>query len=118
MIDSSSTLIYLDTNAYSRPFDDQTQADIQAEVNAFLDIIAEVKTGKLLLLGSDILDFEVHNVLKVEKRTKIKDYLSLCHQHVENSEDALNLGKQIQADCHIRTRDALHIASAIIGQAR
>lgn len=63
MIESNSTLIYLDTNAYSRPFDDQTETIIQAEANAFLEIIAEVKSGKLLLLGSDILDFEVHNVL-------------------------------------------------------
>ena len=118
MVDSNATLVYLDTNAYSRPFDDQTQADIQAEANAFLEIIAEVKNGKLLLLGSDILDFEVHNVLNEEKRTWIEDYLSLCHKHSENSEDLLNLGKQIQSDCHLRARDALHIASAIIGQAR
>ena len=118
MIDNNSTLICLDTNVYSRPFDDQTQADIQAEANAFLEIIAEVKNGKLLLLGSDILDFEVHNVLNAEKRTKIEDYLLLCSKHIESSEDLLNLGKQIQNDCHVRARDALHIASAIIGQAR
>ena len=118
MIDNNPTLICLDTNAYSRPFDDQTNMNIQAEANAFLEIIAEVKTGKLLLLGSDILDFEVHNVLNEEKSTKIKDYLSLCFQHVENSADVLNLGKQVESNCHIRARDALHIASAIIGQAR
>lgn len=118
MIEDDLTLICLDTNAYSRPFDDQTNTDIQAEANAFLEIIAEVKNGNLLLLGSDILDFEVHNVLNLEKRTKIEDYLLLCSQHVENSDDVLNLGKQIQNDCHIQARDALHIASAIIGQAR
>ena len=118
MIDHSSTLIYLDTNAYSRPFDDQTRTDIQAEANAFLEIIAEVKSGKLLLLSSDILHFEVHNVLNVEKRTKIEDHLLLCVEHIENSEDVLNLGKQVQDGCHLRARDALHIASAIIGQAR
>jgi hypothetical protein len=60
----NSTLIYLDTNSYSRPFDDQTQTDIQAEANAFLEIIAEVKGGKLLLLGSDILDFEVYKQVR------------------------------------------------------
>lgn len=118
MIDTNPTLIYMDTNVYSRPFDDQTLTDIQAEADAFLQIIADVKNGELLLLGSDILDFEVHNVLNEEKRTKIKDYLSLSRKHTENSEEILNLGKQIQNDCHIRARDALHIASAIIGQAR
>jgi hypothetical protein len=118
MIDNNATLIYLDTNAYSRPFDDQTQTDIQAEANAFLDIIAEVKSGKLLLLGSDILEFEVHNVFNEEKRSKIENYLSLCRTQIENSADLLSLGKQISYDCGIKGRDALHIASAIIGQAR
>lgn len=118
MAGGNSTLIYLDTNSYSRPFDDQTRTDIREEANAFLEIIAEVKTGKLILLGSDILDFEVHNVFNEEKRTKIEDHLSLCDRHMESSKEVLNLGKQIQNDCHIRARDALHIASAIIGHAR
>ena len=108
----------MDTNVYSRPFDDQTRSDIEAEANAFLEIIREVKSGRLALLGSDILEFEVHNVLNAEKRTKIEDYLLLCIEHLANSEEVLTLGKQIETDCHIRARDALHIASAIIGQAR
>lgn len=111
-------LIYFDTNAYSRPFDDQTQTEIQAEANAFLEIIAEVRSGNLSILGSDILDFVVNNVLSMEKRTKIDDYLSLCSKHIENSEEVLNLGKRIRNDCRIRARDALHVASAILGQAR
>jgi len=115
---SDVTLIYLDTNVYSRPFDDQTQAHIPDEANAFLEIILEVKAGKLALLGSDILDFEVQRILSEEKRAKIEDYLGLCSQHLESSEEILHLGQRIQNDCHIRGRDALHIASAIIGQAR
>lgn len=118
MTDKMVTLIYLDTNVYSRPFDDQMQTYIQEEANAFLEIIAEVKAGKLALIRSDILEFEVQNVLSEEKRTKIEDYLQLCSEYIENSEEVLNLGQRIQTDCHIRARDALHIASAIIGQAR
>lgn len=118
MADIDVTLIYLDTNVYSRPFDEQTQADIQAEANAFLEIIAEVQAKRLSLLGSDILDFEVHNILSEEKRAKVKDYLGMRDKHIANSEEVVNLGKRIQSDCHTRARDALHIASAIIGQAR
>src|SRR5687768_17332413 len=104
LTDSTSTMLYLDTNVYSRSFDDQTQTDIQEEANAFLEIIGEIKSGKFTLLGSDILDFEVHNILNVEKRAKIKDYLELCDTHLESSEDVLELGKRIQSDCHIRAR--------------
>ena len=112
------TLIYLDTNVYSRPFDDQTRSDIQEEANAFLRIISEVKANKLTLLCSDILTFEIQNILSEEKRTKIEDYLDLCVEHIESSDEVLNVGKRIQNDCPVRARDALHIASAILGQAR
>jgi len=113
-----ATLIYLDTNVYSRPFDDQTQPDIQAEANAFLEIVAAVKNQQLIVLGSDILAFEVYNILSEEKRSKVQDYLGLCTRQIENSEEVLNLGRQIQSNCEIRARDALHIAAAILGQAR
>ncbi|PYP82452.1 MAG: hypothetical protein DMF61_26410 [Blastocatellia bacterium AA13] len=118
MTDTEARLIYLDTNVYSRPFDDQTPNDIQAEANAFLEIIADVQAKRLALLGSDILDFEVQNILSEEKRAKVKDYLGMRNKHIENSDEVMNLGKGIQNNCHIRARDALHIASAIIGQAR
>lgn len=118
MPEPGSTLIYLDTNVYARPFDDQTQIQIQEEANAFLEIIAEVESEKLILLGSDILDFEVHNVLSEEKRTKIESYISLCAAHIGSTEEVLDIGKSIESNCAVRARDALHIASAIIGQAR
>ena len=64
------------------------------------------------------MEFEIENVLDTEKRDFIKDYLDLCTEHCESSEDVLNLGKRIQNECQIRARDALHIASAILGGAR
>jgi predicted nucleic acid-binding protein len=118
MPDGAPTLIYLDTNVYTRPFDDQTQSDIQEEANAFVEIIADVEAKRFSLISSDILRFEVFNILGEEKGAKVKDYLAMCNRMVESSEEVLVLGKRVQSDCHIRARDALHIASAIIGQAR
>ena len=118
MSDQDSTLIYFDTNMYSRPFDDQTQPNIAKETNAFFDIVAEVKANRLALLCSDILDYEADNILSEEKRTKVEDFLVLCSEHVESTDDVLDLGKQVQNSCQIRARDALHVASAILGKAR
>lgn len=118
MSNNDSTLIYLDTNVYSRPFDDQTQPDIQADANAFLEIVPQIEANQLTLLCSDILTFEVENILSEEKRTKVEDYLELCTQHIESSEEVLELGKRIQSQCQIRARDALHVASAILGGGR
>ncbi len=39
-------------------------------------------------------------------------------KHIDSSEEVANLGKRIQSQCRIRARDALHVASAIVGQAR
>lgn len=114
----SSILIYLDTNVYSRPFDDQTQPDIQEEANAFLEIVGAIEAGKLSLLCSDILMFEVSNILSEEKRVKVEDYLSLCTEHIDSSEAVLRLGKRIESNCRVRPRDALHVASAILGEVR
>ena len=118
MKNNQVTLIYLDTNVYSRPFDDQTRTDVQEEANAFLEIIAEVEAGNLTLLTSDILEFEVQNIISEEKRANVKDYLALSNKQIASSDELVNLGKRIQNECHIRARDALHIASAILGLAR
>ncbi len=112
------TLIYLDTNVYARPFDDQTQTAIQAEANAFQIIVTAVKAQKLRLLGSDILAFEAAQVLSEDKRAKIEKLVELCAEHVAQSDEVLNLGKLIESRCRIRARDALHVASAILGGAR
>ncbi len=111
-------LIYLDTNVYSRPFDNQNKPEIRSEADAFMDIVSEIKSEKFTVLCSDILMFEVYNILSEDKRSKVKLYLGLCSQHIDNSDKILNLGQQIGDRCQIRARDALHIASAIIGGAR
>lgn len=111
-------IIYCDTNVYSRPFDDQTRSTIQEESNAFLEIISRIRSGELQLLCSDILKFEVANILGEGKRSRVRSYLDLCSERVANTEDVLDLGRRIQKNCHVRSRDALHVASAITGRAR
>jgi hypothetical protein len=111
-------LIYLDTNVYARPFDDQTQPDIQQEANAFLMIIRQIELSKLALLCSDILSFEVSNIIDVEKRAQVQSYSTLCSHNIGSSEHVLSVGKTLQRECDIRGRDALHVASAILGGAR
>ena len=71
----TNLLIYLDTNVYARPFDDQTRVTIQAEADALISIIDAVKVGQLRLLSSDILLIEVHQILNEEKRTNVMEYI-------------------------------------------
>ena len=115
---NQTLLIYPDTNVYARPFVDQTQPIIQAEADAFLTIIDAIKAQKLQILKSDMLLFEVYNILSEEKRSKVLEYVKFCTHHIESSGKVLELGKQIQQQCSLRARDALHIASAMLGNAR
>jgi predicted nucleic acid-binding protein len=83
-----------------------------------LTIIEAVNSKRLELLSSDILLFEVHNILNEDKRAKVLQYIELCTHHIESGDQVLGLGKQIQQQCFTRARDALHIASAMHGKAR
>jgi len=115
---SEAPLVYLDTNVYSRPFDDQEHSAIREESDAFLWLISEVRGERLKLVSSDILLFEIANIFGEEKRTKIKPYLELCSAHIESADEILELGKTIQDKCRLKARDALHVSSAILGAAR
>ncbi len=57
-------------------FDDQTRPDIKEEADAFFEIIQAVKSKRVTLLSSDILMFEVSNILNDDKRAEVEDYLS------------------------------------------
>lgn len=110
-------IIYLDTNVYCRPFDNQEQERIKEETDAFEEILEMAKNGKLYLLSSDILKYEISNILSPHKKMEVERYLSLCKKIVEEKEETLNLGIVIRDRCGIKDRDALHIASAILGGA-
>ncbi|MEK6590982.1 MAG: PIN domain-containing protein [Nitrospinota bacterium] len=109
--------ICLDTNVYCRPFDDQSQKKIQEETDAFEEILEATKEGKLFLLSSDILVYEVSNILSFNIKTEVVKYLSLCKNRVEEGKDIKDLAIVIRDRCSIKDRDALHLASAIIGKA-
>ncbi|RKZ93568.1 MAG: hypothetical protein DRR19_00620 [Candidatus Parabeggiatoa sp. nov. 1] len=44
--------------------------------------------------------------------------MTLSSYHVDSSDEILKLGQQLETPCQIKARDALHVASAIIGNAR
>jgi hypothetical protein len=50
--------IYLDTSVLNRPFDNQTQARIHLETEAFLTVLDWVIAGRFSLINSAVLIFE------------------------------------------------------------
>ncbi len=105
--------VYLDLNVYSRPFDDQTQEKIYKETEAIAVIWDYVKIGVIQLVSSDILIFEVNNILSESKSSKVIAYIKLRSKHVEQSEQIKKMAEAIHDNCKIKPRDALHLGSAV-----
>ncbi len=60
--------IYLDTNVWCRPFDEQSQIRIKEESEAFFQILHELDAGRLIIVGSVVLEDEVIRIKDKEKR--------------------------------------------------
>lgn len=109
--------IYLDTSVYGRPFDDQSQERIRKEAEAFVDIFAEVVKGAMTLIGSDILKLEVRRNPDVLERERIEAYFIYCDKMISQSEAVLKVAQELRK-ITTGVRDAIHIASAAIGNAQ
>ncbi len=108
--------IYFDLNVYSRPFDNQSNAKVRQETEAVQSIWEQFKKGGMRLISSDILYFELNNILSASKRSKVADYVKLCDDHVDQNEEILKIALEIEARCKIKPRDALHLASAVYAE--
>jgi predicted nucleic acid-binding protein len=110
-------LVYLDTNVYCRPFDDQSQERIRREATAFVELIELVQEGELDFLNSEILEFEIGRIGDRERLARVQSYLNLCLVQLKGSEEQLELAKELERECNLKGRDALHIAAACLGRA-
>ena len=84
-------LIYLDTNVYCRPFDDQSQERIRREATAFVELIELVQERKLDFLNSEILEFEIGRIEDQERLARVRSYLDLCSVKLRGSEEQRNM---------------------------
>jgi len=101
---------------FNRPFDDQSYIRIRLETEAKLFIQDKIKTKKLELIWSYILEFEnFHNPHEERKATIIK-WKRLAFVDIEQSPGLLNHAKKF-IKLGIKSKDALHVASALIAKA-
>ncbi len=110
-------IIYLDTNVYCRPFDNQLQERIKWEADAFVTITIQVKEQSVKCLSSDILRLEVELIKNPGKKSEVKKYIQICSGHIEETEQIAVLAEEMATKCKLRGRDALHLASALLAHA-
>lgn len=108
--------IYLDNCVFNRPFDDQSHLRVRLETEAKLYIQAKIKQGELRLIWSYILEFEnTHNPFHARKFA-ISQWKNLASVLVPESGELLAIAQELSAK-GIKPKDALHVASAINGEA-
>jgi predicted nucleic acid-binding protein len=111
-----SVRIYLNTSALNRPFDDLSSERVRLEAEAVAAILAAVEAGKVELVGSEYLDFEIAQTPDRERCDRVRTLLGSVRARVV-------ISARVAARAHALERfgfrglDALHIAAAEAGQA-
>ena len=111
-----SNRIYLDTNIYFSPFDDQRQERIQRETDAIIALFGLLMSGKIAAVSSDILYYEVHLTKDTVKKSKVNSLLSLCGERAEQTDMVKTWSALLSKETGLSARDAIHLISAIFSK--
>jgi predicted nucleic acid-binding protein len=104
--------IYLDTCVYCRPFDDQSQDRIEKETKEFIEVLKFAELGKVIIVSSDVLIDELEEIVDPRMSSEVKEFIKICKEHVELSEEIIKLARRVEGECRITGADALHIAAS------
>ena len=108
--------VYLDNCMFNRPFDDQSHIRIRLESEAKLHIQNKIKNKELELIWSYILEFENFHNPHDERRNAIIRWKEIAMLNITETPTILQNAKKV-AEFGVKAKDALHVASAIEGNA-
>jgi len=103
--------VYLDTSAYNRPFDDQTQPKIFLESQAVVMILQMIEAGIVDLVGSSVLEYENSRNPNLIKQEAMNRYLQMAESRQIVNEEIRQRSEQLEHN-GLKAVDALHIACA------
>jgi len=107
--------LYLDVCCLNRPFDDQAQTRIHIESESIIAILSYIQNNKWDLILSDIIEYEVSNLLDINKREKVKIIFELCGQKLKLNSEVEKRAHQLQIK-GVDILDSLHLAVAEFGK--
>ena len=92
--------LYLDTNVYCRPLDDHNASRIVLEAEAFLEIITAVETGKIMIVSSDYVKFEIEQIFDLQKRKDVRGFEKILNKiSVKSSKKVSELAHAFLSIC-------------------
>lgn len=108
--------IYFDNCALNRPFDDQSHIRIRIETEAKLYLQEKIKQSQIELVWSYILELENDQNPFEEKRLAIEKWEKLSIVNIDETESLTKRADNFVL-LGIKSKDALHVSSAIEGKA-
>ena len=103
--------IYLDVCCLNRPFDDQSQDRIKLEAGAIIIILFRIEREEWIFTGSEVIDYEISQILDREKMQKVKALTSMAKDYIIVTEEVEERAVELEK-LGFRPYDALHIACA------
>jgi hypothetical protein len=103
--------IDLDACCLNRPFDDQSQDRIRLESEAVIILLGWIRSGKLKLVGSEILEYEISRTPDVIRQQQVMALLKFCGSIIKVDENIKRRAEEVSL-FGIRGLDAFHIACA------
>ncbi|MFH1392513.1 MAG: PIN domain-containing protein [bacterium] len=103
--------VYLDNSVLNRPFDDQSVPNNKLETIAFFLILKSIEQNKVILISSDIVEYENSKNPFPERKFWINFYIALAKQNQKLNQEIILKAQEI-ARLKIMPLDALHLACA------
>ncbi len=107
--------VYLDNCCYNRPFDNQSDIIVRLESEAVSFIQEQIKSGKLDLVWSYIMDYENSFNPFEDRRVSIEKWQQHAKEDVNADIKIVEQAENLML-LSIKKKDALHIACALHAQ--
>jgi predicted nucleic acid-binding protein len=103
--------VYLDTSAYNRPFDDQTQPKIFLESQAVVIVLQMVESRMVDLVSSSVLEYENSRNPYPLRQEAMNRYLQMAETK-QMVDEAIRQRSEQLGHNGLKAVDALHVACA------
>ena len=106
----------MDNCCLQRFLDDQTQVRIRVETEALFAILTAVRDGRIDLLNSEALEFEIRKIQDIMRYKEAAAMLAFSSEYLKITVENEMLA-EILEQYGIRPMDAVHLAVATVAQA-